>query len=529
MINPDLKVIKDIYGENMMHLCRELLPTVLEIPGLLSKVLMENIAPSRSFAVDVNTDALKDSFVKWIYGLAQVGVQDYTDTDKTPFEIFDELGYTLHKCESIEDIESYRKYYAEDEVICSIKQSKEARIENYYVFFAVRKDVDQIKRENFSEPYREDKYGTSVMSIRFSKTPPNYATIVCRYNSTVDGPDGTFRNDLEEIAPGLTKSFEKYYGLKITPAYFNEAFHNKGFFLVDYLPYVKGNDGKYYRYNKHIISQFGKDCDIYVCENNIILNGIKNGQNKEYKVFDQYAQNKERYIVFDQYVIDLMEKRVFLASEVFLKDESNKDDKDKFAQSFIDSINDVGTIKNIEVKRARNDCKVVFIHYVGGETVIIVLDNHNDIIGYENDYVEEIKDDFLYNSGKLKWISLANAKSIAKSFNSDNNVLESLYAPNVRDIGEMFLFNNIRMKKLYLPSAIVIGNFCMAMGNGLEEFVAPELAKMGSSAFSNNHTLIRFDTPSLVDLGSYVLQSNKIIDIDGLYKEVSERKHSKVS
>ena len=35
----DLKLIKKYYGENMMHLCRTLFPTILETKGLLFSLL----------------------------------------------------------------------------------------------------------------------------------------------------------------------------------------------------------------------------------------------------------------------------------------------------------------------------------------------------------------------------------------------------------------------------------------------------------------------------------------------------------
>ena len=35
----ELKRIKKLYGENFMHLCRSLFPTLLEQEGLLTKVL----------------------------------------------------------------------------------------------------------------------------------------------------------------------------------------------------------------------------------------------------------------------------------------------------------------------------------------------------------------------------------------------------------------------------------------------------------------------------------------------------------
>ena len=41
-MNKDLKIIKEKYGEKMMHLCRELFSTLLEEDGLLSKLMLDN-------------------------------------------------------------------------------------------------------------------------------------------------------------------------------------------------------------------------------------------------------------------------------------------------------------------------------------------------------------------------------------------------------------------------------------------------------------------------------------------------------
>ena len=43
----DLKIIKKQYGEKMMHLCRELFPSLLETPGLLSMLMLKHFEPSR--------------------------------------------------------------------------------------------------------------------------------------------------------------------------------------------------------------------------------------------------------------------------------------------------------------------------------------------------------------------------------------------------------------------------------------------------------------------------------------------------
>ena len=52
-MSKELNQIKKIYGEEMMHLCRELFPTILEQEGLLLSILKNNIAPTHSFATDI--------------------------------------------------------------------------------------------------------------------------------------------------------------------------------------------------------------------------------------------------------------------------------------------------------------------------------------------------------------------------------------------------------------------------------------------------------------------------------------------
>ena len=44
-MNQDLKIIKNKYGEKMKHLCREMFPTILETPGLLSSILLTHFEP----------------------------------------------------------------------------------------------------------------------------------------------------------------------------------------------------------------------------------------------------------------------------------------------------------------------------------------------------------------------------------------------------------------------------------------------------------------------------------------------------
>lgn len=279
----DLTLIKKYYGENMMHFCRDNFPIILETEGLLFDILSNHFAYNKFLYDDIIKQHTEDEFKDFIYSLMY---EEKVETTKTPKELLDEAGYILYECKTEEDIQSFKKYYALNEELCTFRGR---RLDKCYVFFAVKKNVDEIKREDFSNPEREDEYGTSVISIQFSKHGTNVLSIKNRYNHRVKNPDATFGNNLENIIAGLTNSFEQTYNLNVVSI-------NSNFELKNY---VLAKDGKYYKYNYELNN-------IYYCPNNIIIDN--------FEVIDTYTQN-ERYIVFDYIVIDLQEKKIFLYDE----------------------------------------------------------------------------------------------------------------------------------------------------------------------------------------------------------------------
>jgi hypothetical protein len=54
-----LKHIKKKYGKNMSHLCRELFPEILEIPGKLYDILTSHFAVSRELYEDIMAKKIK--------------------------------------------------------------------------------------------------------------------------------------------------------------------------------------------------------------------------------------------------------------------------------------------------------------------------------------------------------------------------------------------------------------------------------------------------------------------------------------
>ena len=253
----ELIKIKKIYGERFMHLCRTLFPTILETEVRLLEILTTSFSNNcQTLYEDITENYLVEDFKNYIY--SKIDMEDEEKKlieSKTPYELLDEAGYNLYECKSEKEIQSFKKYYAKNEELCTFRGG---RLNRCVVYFAVRKDVEDIKREDYKNPKREDKYGTSVMGIQFSKEGLCTVSIKNRYNHTVNNPDATYGNDLDRIIPGLTQSFAEELrkkGLELNSS-------NVEKFEIP--RYVVGSDGKYYKYNHEING-------IYYCPGNIVI------------------------------------------------------------------------------------------------------------------------------------------------------------------------------------------------------------------------------------------------------------------
>ena len=464
----DLKLIKRHYGEKMMHLCRELFPSLLETPGLLYETLTSCFAPSKLLYDDIEHRLYINEFRTIILQKAYNKTATKENTsEKTPQELLDEAGYILYECKTKEDIEKFKKYYVPGEELCTFSDPK--RLYYCYVFFAVKKNVDKIKRENFPDPKREDEYGTSVISIQFTRKRPNTISIKNRYNHTVYNPDATFGNNLENIIEGLTESFEKYYDLNINQASIGQELFG----------YILTIDKRYYKSNYEIDN-------VYYCPNNVIID------NFEAKEFD-----KSRYIVFDYFILDMQEKKIIQYND----SEDNHD-------SFIESI---PPIEKIEVLNNDDDTKTIVIN----NQIIIKLDRVNEIIEYINPIIEEIKDNFLNNVHTIKNLELENVKKIGDNFCKKNNSLKTISLPNVETIGNSCMEVQEKLKSISLPKVKTIGNCFLLNCCYLESIDMPNVETIGDDSLVQNYYLKSIYLPNIKTIGkSFLMQFDKIETID---------------
>ena len=492
----ELNRIKKLYGEKFMHLCRSLFPTLLEQEGLLTNVLKSTFATnSRTLYDDIVNSDLEEEFKNYIYSKIDVEKEKPEIIgEKTPYQLLDENGYNLYECNSEEEIQSFKKYYKPGEELCTFRGG---RLNSCVVFFAVKKDAEEIKRKDFNNPKREDEYGTSVMGIQFTKSQNSTVSIKNRYNDKVNNPDATYGNDLDRIAPGLTQSFEKLLlqrGLTLNSSNI-EAFCIPG--------YVVADDGKYYKYNMEIDGN-------YYCPGNVI---IDHG--------DVIKLEPEKQELIDYFILDKENKTLSLYDISLGRD------------SFIDGFKNIDSIEMANNNNSEQKTKTITIKEKSSDKPITIEINKesNSIIGYTNENLTNLGDNFLEYNEQLSNIEIPNVTSIEDDvlannkglekfeapnliyiddgFLTDNEQLSEFNAPNLEYIGDDFLICNKELKRFEAPNLTHVGKYFLCVNEQLSEFNAPNLEYIGDDFLSCNKELKRFEAPNLTHVGKYFLYDNE--------------------
>ena len=459
----ELNRIKKLYGEKFMHFCRSIFPTLLEQEGLLTEVLKSTFATnSRTLYDDIVNNDLEEEFKNYIYSKIDVEKEmPEIIREKTPYQLLDENGYNLYECNSEEEIQSFKKYYKSGEELCTFHGGN--RLNRCVVFFAVKKDAEEIKREDFNKPKREDEYGTSVMSIQFTKSQNSTVSIKNRYNHTVNNPDATYGNDLNKIAPGLTQSFKKLLserGLTLNSSNI-EAFSIPG--------YVVADDGKYYKYNMEINGN-------YYCPGNVIIdhgNVIK--------------LEPEKQELIDYFILDKENKTLSLYDISLGRD------------SFIDGFKNIDSIEMVNNNNSEQKTKTITIKEKSSNKPITIEINKesNSIIGYTNENLTNLGDNFLKYNAQLSNIEIPNVTSIEDDVLENNKGLKKFEAPNLTEIGDNFLKYNEKLREFKVPNVTCIGNEVLENNKSLKKIDAPNAEKIGYYFLRKNTQLGEFYVPNL--------------------------------
>lgn len=471
-----LRKIKKAYGERFMKMCRTHFPTILEQGDKLYEILQENFSDtSETLYEDLQRGDLEERFVDFVFEKFEEGTKERVTTDKTPYELLDEAGYYLVECHTEEEIQAFKKYYAKGEELCTFNGD---RLDDCVVFWAVKKNVKDIRRKDFDSPERDDEYGTSVMSIQFNREGTTRVSIKNRYNHTVDNPDATLGNDLEKIAPGLTYSFERVLeerGLKLESG--KKEFGIPG--------YVRANDGKYYKFNTRI-------GNTYYCPENIV---ITDGEPQK------IADPSKAYLI-DCFVIDLENKTISMHDG-------------KTQDAFTEGLTDIQKITILKDKEAGDGRKHIMVLREGcEEPVVITVDKDDRIIGYRNHELTEVGDGFLAHSPGVTELDVPNIEVAGDDFCRRTSITE-LHMPKLRKMGERGLMHARELKNISLPALTELGDDSFYNVRNLEEVTFPKLEKVGTNFCSISDKLKTVHMPELIEAGdTSFAYSYKLSELD---------------
>lgn len=447
MHDKELEYIKKYYGEQMMHMCRVMFPRILETEGVLKKILTENFLPCHHLAEDIVKQGAETEFKSFVFAMSNLKSsmtpqQAKELKKKTAVQLMRENGWILYpECKTEKELQSFKKYYASDEVLCTFNDN---RLKTHRVWFAVKEDVDKIKRAEPGNEKRQDNYGTSVLSIQFERDKMPNLQIICRYNHTVKNPNNAFCSNLDNIIDGLTDAFERDYGVR------SALVDDVDFALDDYVDY----NGKFYPCN---IIKHGFNCSDYFCENNVYI------EKSIYADGGLKTINPDGALLVDDYLFNFKDKKIMKYN--FGYDFGFRDATTSFLPG------EKCQIKSMSFSKKDNKIK---IQVVGGENVIVGINDHYQLVSYCNPNIEVVPRQFLYDLPHITKVDL----------------------PNVVELESMNLTGCRELREVNLPKLERISSGCFTACDGMTELDLPKLKYAGPNNFNACRNLTKVNIPN---------------------------------
>lgn len=473
----DLKYLKLHYGEDFAHLCRSLFPTILKEEGRLAGIIESKFAHSKFLAKDLK--GKEKSFKDFVYDIYE---KDYKKikfkllNNKTPEELMDEAGYILYpECKTEADIQKFRKYwYRPDERVIEYDGKTPektmgdelctfdgGRLSNCRVWFAIKKDIDNIKRENYAVE-KENPYDVSALSIQVDKFGRPNISIKGRYNHSVCHPDVTFGNNLDNIIPGLSESFGITNDIPKTKLILDK--------------YILADDGRYYRV-------FGCSFSTYFCENGYV---VEDGH--------IFRFDPDRFLVTNEgYIFDSKTKQVQLYTTSYINEFGSREiilESDEFAKTY-------NNAKKIEFERNRKDERRIIITQEEGSPVVIELTDQNGIKSIDDPNTTILKEGFLNHAPSLEKIKMENLRAMDSNCFEVAPLIQEAYFPNLLQIMDNCFIWVQKLKYFEANKLRTMGDYNFVWLKDLRKFEAKNLKTMGSYCFSSLNNSKQLNAPKL--------------------------------
>ena len=396
-----------------------------------------------------------EPLMNYLVSLKDVKIEEHA-VHQHPHDLLDKAGYNAYYADTLEKQNWPKQFYAPGEELCTFRDPE--RYKKYHIVVAIKKNVKDIKRENFSNPQREDEYGASVLQIQMLKSG-GFISIKNRYNHTVENPDNTFNSNPDNIILGLSDALMHHYHVD---------FSSQKVQLPENYVFI---DNQIVKYNYEINNvYFGENC--YV-------------QNGEIHEID-----KQKELMLDYFILNLQDKNIKNPSKV----------EDGFMTALQEEIKDKKL--QITVNQQGNKCL-----QADGKNILEL--DHGKIKSLHFDNTKKIDDKFLQYNEELSEISLSQVTNIGSRFLYWNKKLSEISLPKVRDIKKHFLFHNEKISKVYLPQVTNIGDNFLCYNEGLSEIALPQAKNIGDNFLCCNIDISNIFLPQAICIGEEALRENK--------------------
>lgn len=364
--------IKEQNGERFAQYIRKENPAVFDVPNIV--FILKYAGTDASMIIEYLSALVKRPEIK---------PQDSAN----PLDLLDKAGYNAIVVDTLEKQNAIKKYFSEKEKLCTFDDDK--RYIKNFIVHAIKKNVDEIKREDFLFPQRQDEYGTSVISIQIDKKM-GYITITNRYNSTVNNPDNTFDSNPDNIMKGLTSALFSYAGIK-----------KREYLRGLYTGYYLMENGQIFHYKREMNN-------VYIGQEGYVI------KNKIYPLRKDY-----QILLDNMFILDLKEKKVFNPAHA----------QDSFPALFSHFLKD----KKLKITGVGSRKKRLYANEV---PVMDIVDGF--IVALRLPGVQKLDDYFLRYNTQLKKIYAADVREMGANCFEWNEKLKGAYMPQIAQMGENF-------------------------------------------------------------------------------------------
>lgn len=358
-----------------------------------------------------------------------------------PFVLLDEAGYKAFHANTLEKQNSIKGYFQERELLCTFNDS--SRYKNYHIVHAIKKDVDQIKREDFmGQEERQDAYGTSVISIQMLKTG-GFISIKNRYNHAVAGCDNTFKSNPDNIIEGLSSALKDH---------FHVDFSASGSFLPE----------GYVATREHIFKYHEERNDIYYGDQCWLEDG-------KVEVVDKSSGDA----LFDGFLFDNETKTLQKIDSKY--GDSFDDDFNRYYGGNPGlSVQDGNLTLNGEIligaekSRIKTLCLPEFKEMSGNS-----LSCAKSLISFEASGLIKMGENCLSDVPSLTKLKILRLETMGDNCFNSAQSLPIFYAPKLKTMGSDCLFIASALKRFDTPSLISMGKRCVFSAASLKYSSAP--------------------------------------------------------